>query len=82
MNLLTTFCHYNHKKKTRDFRFFTCHKPPNKPVTFVSMRTKSHNTRINEKTKTNTKLCSDEYFQNLIRILGFSTARQLEIDSE
>ena len=38
--------------------------------------------RMNHKTKTDTKLCSDEYFQNLIRILGFSTARQLEIDSE
>ena len=34
--------------------------------------------RMNEKTKTNTKLCSDEYVQNLIRILGFSTARQLK----
>ena len=32
--------------------------------------------------QTNTELCSDEYFQNLIRILGFSTVRQLEIDSE
>ena len=76
MNLLTIFCYYNKKEKTRDFRFFTYHKPPNKPVTFVSMRTEWI------KKKTNTELCSDEYFQNLIRILGFSTVRQLEIDSE
>ena len=76
MNLLTIFCYYN-QKKTRVFHFFTCHKPPNKPVTFVSMRTEWM-----KKQKQTQNFCSDEYFQNLIRILGFSTARQLEIDSE
>ena len=35
-----------------------------------------------KKQKQTQNFCSDEYFQNLIRILGFSTARQLEIDSE
>lgn len=35
-----------------------------------------------KKQKQTQNFCSDEYFQNLIRILGFSSARQLEIDSE
>ena len=71
MNLLTIFCYYN---QTSTFSHVTS------PPTNLSHLCPCEQNEL--KKKRNTELCSDEYFQNLIRILGFSTVRQLEIDSE
>lgn len=78
MNLLTIFCYYNKKEKNKGLSLFHISQAPQQTCHICV-----HANRMNKKNKqTNTELCSDEYFQNLIRILGFSTVRQLEIDSE